>query len=60
MEVAIMVLMVVCRVLEVQQRVFGIFAIGNPQPGARKCQCLPAHAEHQEEGGKPTEHGRKV
>ncbi|WP_338500797.1 hypothetical protein [Delftia tsuruhatensis] len=48
MEVAIMVLMVMCRVLEVQQRMFCLFAIGNPQPCARKCQRLPAYAEHQE------------
>ncbi|MDX4954731.1 hypothetical protein [Delftia acidovorans] len=60
MEVAIMVLMVMCRALEVQQRMFCLFAIGNPQPCARKRQRLPAHAEHQEEGGKPTAHGQEV
>lgn len=57
---AVMTIVVMGIALEVQYGVHEFLALGHQYTCARVGQRLPAHAEHQEEGGKPTAHGMRV
>ena len=60
MEITVMVIVVMCRSLKMQQCMLGILSFSHPKACTRKCQRLPAYAKYQKEGGKPAEHGAEV